>query len=79
MSTVCLWYDYVSSTGGWWHRNWGEQSRGNGWSGISGIPFRFLHVGHYVELFSPQQPAVASRVYTCMSMYKTKVNMYVDG
>ena len=33
---------YIGSLGSWWHLNWGEQARGNGWSGFhvfDAIPF----------------------------------------
>jgi hypothetical protein len=27
----------LSTTGGWWHLNWGKRARVNDWSGISGM------------------------------------------
>ena len=68
------------TTGGWWHLNWGGQARGNGWSGISGMPFHLQPSSHHYEPSSPQQPPVEHTVIqlqsvTVKSSFKSQFNL----
>ena len=82
----------VCVTGGWWHLNWGEGARGNGWSGIGGMVsnknkhgFYVLYAipfasSHYCESSSPQQPPLGCVclciVCACLCVWK---HLQADG